>query len=145
MRLNIPNYKEIYPGISDEVLDVLVKSDRKMRYLEKDIKCNRYVMEGEKEIVLPARECSLDEAVKAGKDFACEKTDVAYTALKNVTHEKLRHCLSLLDEQEREIIDAIFFKGLSERKLAQQWEIPQKTLNNRKRVLLAKLKKILEI
>lgn len=45
---------------------------------------------------------------------------------------------------EQELIQALFFRGLSERKWSEECGIPQKTINDRKQRILAKLKKMLE-
>lgn len=57
---------------------------------------------------------------------------------------KLHTCLNLLLPEERELIRAIFFEGKSERKLSQEISIPQRTINDRKRRILRKLKKLME-
>ncbi len=35
------NYRERYPGLSNEIIEVLEKSDRKMEYQQYDIKVER--------------------------------------------------------------------------------------------------------
>lgn len=57
---------------------------------------------------------------------------------------KLHTCLALLLPEERELIQAIFFEDKSERKLSQEISVPQKTINDRKRRILRKLKKLME-
>lgn len=57
---------------------------------------------------------------------------------------KLHTCLKLLLPEERNLIMAIFFEGKSERKLSQEISVPQKTINDRKRKILRKLKKLME-
>ena len=58
--------------------------------------------------------------------------------------EKLTLCLEMLSEQERLLIHALFFKGKSERQLSAETEIPQRTINDKKRKILLKLKKLIE-
>lgn len=57
---------------------------------------------------------------------------------------KLHTCLALLQPEERQLIQAIFFEGKSERKLSQEISVPQKTINDRKKKILKKLKKLME-
>lgn len=57
---------------------------------------------------------------------------------------KMLRCLTLIDENERMLINELFFKGKSERQLSAETGIPQKTINDRKRKALRKLKKIIE-
>lgn len=58
---------------------------------------------------------------------------------------KMLRCLTLLEENERMLINELFFKGKSERQLSAETGIPQKTINDRKRKALLKLKKIIEM
>lgn len=58
--------------------------------------------------------------------------------------KKLALCLEKLSEQERLLIYALFFQGKSERQLSAETGTPQRTINDRKRKILLKLKKLLE-
>lgn len=58
--------------------------------------------------------------------------------------EKLKLSLETLLEQERLLIYALFFQGKSERQLSAETEIPQRTINDRNRKILMKLKKLME-
>ncbi|NPV89861.1 MAG: sigma-70 family RNA polymerase sigma factor [Firmicutes bacterium] len=64
--------------------------------------------------------------------------------IKKETLEKLALCLETLSEQERLLIYALFFQGKSERQLSAETEMPQRTINDRKRKILLKLKKLME-
>lgn len=57
---------------------------------------------------------------------------------------KLRQCLKMLDESERMLIAELYLQGKSERQLSSETGIPQRTINYRKRNILAKLKKFIE-
>ena len=56
---------------------------------------------------------------------------------------ELNQALNKLNDQEQYIIQEIFFKGHSERDLAERMGLPEKTLNNHKHKILQKLKKIM--
>lgn len=58
--------------------------------------------------------------------------------------DKLHNCLSLLTDEEQELIYALFFGEKTEREWSAKTGIPQKTINNRKRKILLKLKTLLE-
>ena len=70
--------------------------------------------------------------------------DIAEALAWQSTLDKLRLIISMLPEDEQELIHALFFRGLSERKWSEECGIPQRTINDRKRRILAKLKKMLE-
>ncbi len=57
---------------------------------------------------------------------------------------KLRQCLKMLKESERMLIAELYLQGKSERQLSCETGIPQRTINYRKRNILAKLKKFIE-
>lgn len=58
--------------------------------------------------------------------------------------ERLRQCLLLLNEAERQLIIALFYLEKSEHQLAVETGIPRMTIHNRKKRILSQLKKILE-
>ena len=78
-----------------------------------------------------------DILVSDGMDI---EEQVAYKLLM----DKLHNCLSLLTEEEQELIYALFFGEKTEREWSAETGIPQKTINNRKRKILLKLKALLE-
>ena len=78
-----------------------------------------------------------DILVSDGRDI---EEQVAYKLLL----DKLHSCLALLTEEERELIYALFFGEKTEREWSAETGIPQKTINNRKRKILLKLKALLE-
>lgn len=78
-----------------------------------------------------------DILVSDGMDI---EEQVAYKLLM----DKLHNCLSLLTKEEQELIYALFFGEKTEREWSAETGIPQKTINNRKRKILLKLKALLE-
>ena len=57
---------------------------------------------------------------------------------------KLRGCIQRLPLTEQSLIYAIYYEGLSERKLAEQMAVHYMTIHNRKSKILRKLKKMME-
>ena len=81
----------------------------------------------------------------SGEDMLIDPDgDVATQVADKLMAEHLRHIVSFLPDDERELIEALFFKGYSERKWSKISGIPQKTINDRKQKILLKLKKILK-
>ena len=81
----------------------------------------------------------------SGEDMLIDPDeDVATQVADKLMAEHLRYIVSLLPNDERELIEALFFKGYSERKWSKISGIPQKTINDRKQKILLKLKKILK-
>jgi len=140
------NYREKYPGLSDEIIEVLVKSDRKIEYQQYDLKVERYRIDYNKGTVtyIPSREDSFDRLLEENRQFASDAEGVEDTAVKAVMIEKMLNCLKLLTPEEQELITELFFKGKSERRLSAETGIAQRTINDRKVKILGKLKKLME-
>lgn len=80
-----------------------------------------------------------------GEDILIDRdVDIAEEVAEKMTMEKLKQSMSLLSDGERELLDVLYFQGRSEREWSKVSGIPQKTINDRKRRILAKLKKLLE-
>lgn len=58
--------------------------------------------------------------------------------------EALWIALQSLPEHERSLIDELFFNDKSERELSAMISVPQKTINDRKKRILLKLRKLIE-
>ena len=56
--------------------------------------------------------------------------------------DALLQALDELPEVEKSLIQAIYFKGMTEREYASRTGLPQKTVNNRKLAILRKLRKL---
>ena len=78
-------------------------------------------------------------------DFiADEAADIAETVVNAVMVDRLKAALPLLSDSEQELIQAIFFDGLSEREVGARLGITQSVVNKRKARILIKLRKIIE-
>ena len=78
-----------------------------------------------------------DMLVDPDEDIVTQVTD-------KLMAEHVRYVVSLLPSDERELIEALFFKGFSERQWSRISGVPQRTICYRKNVILQKLKKILK-
>ena len=65
-------------------------------------------------------------------------------ALTNIIYRKLHKAIEMLQQDERELITAIYFQGYSVHQLAKESGTPYMTISCRKERILCKLKKILE-
>lgn len=88
----------------------------------------------------------LDTPELSGQEMIPDRGAVSVedAAIANIMRGELRRCLALLDEPDRQLIHALYFEGLSERKYAKRIGIPQRTINDRRRRVLRKLKELLE-
>ena len=80
-----------------------------------------------------------------GEDILIDDSeDIETQVVRKIMLDKLRAAFSLLSVDEKELLTALFFQEMSERDWSKISGIPQKTINDRKRRVLAKLKKLLE-
>jgi len=150
-----PDYSKLYPDVNipEEVLQFLKKSDRKMEYLEYDIKRYRYARgkdgktirdsNGNPE-VLPEREVSLEKLIAEGEDFPSCAFSPDNVIIAKMETEELRRRINRLNSGERKLINALFYSnsgnGMSEREYAKLSGIPRKTIAYQKAKILAKLR-----
>ncbi len=144
-----PDYKELYPGekISPEVLKVLKQSDRKMKYMEVEIKHGvfRQDMNAKTAAFAPTREDSLDRLLDDEKmDFVSAVPSPEETAVHSDEINRLCAALKRLNPEEYALIHALFFEGISERAYAARVGSHYMTIHNRKVKIQEKLKKLLE-
>ena len=86
---------------------------------------------------------ALDSDEFRGADVVIDKSEPFEDVIEGaILTERLPGLLSLLNDEEREIIIHIFYKKESERELAKKWNIPRKTLSYRKEKVLKNLKKL---
>ena len=140
------NYREKYPGLSNEIIEVLQKSDRKMEYLQYDLKVERYKIDYDKMTIIfnPSREDSYDRLLDEDKQFMMESESVEDVAVKAVMIEKMMACFKTLPLEEQNLIYELFFNGKSEHQLSKATGIAQMTIHSRKVKILEKLKKLLK-
>ena len=129
--------------VSDEVYEILKKSDRRIKYVEHDLKETRYIINQKKATVkeIPAREDSLDRLTTLGFDFADNSTDFRESVTDKIM---LEQALEKLSDEERYLITQLFYFGRTEQELAAELKVTRRTVNNRKRKILSKLRELLE-
>ncbi|MSS11810.1 sigma-70 family RNA polymerase sigma factor [Clostridium sp. WB02_MRS01] len=140
------NYRKRYPEASDMVIEVLEKSDRKMEYEQYDLKVERCHIDSLNRTVtyIPSREDSYERLMGENRQFVADQESVEDAAVNALLIEKMLSSLKLLTPQEQELISELFFIGKSEHQLSAETGIPRMTIHNRKRRILAHLKKLME-
>ena len=129
--------------VSDELYKYLKKSDRKIKYFEKDLKQTNYIINQEKCTVkeIPSREDSLDRMMALGKDFSDSRADFQESTIEVIM---LEQAMSELSDDERYLITQIFYLGRTERDLAKELKQTQQNINKSKQRILCKLYEILK-
>ena len=106
------DYLKIYPCLKErpDVLEVLKKSDRKMKYMEVDLKSEqrRKNAENGAESYVPSKEDSLERLVYSAKcQFADDAEGVEDAVIKKDDLCRLRAALDQLSEEERVLIHQV--------------------------------------
>lgn len=129
--------------VSDEVYKILRKWDRRIKYVEHDLKETRYIINQEKRTVkeIPSREDSLDRLMALGFDFENLTADFRETVTDKIMLER---ALEKLSDEERYLITQLFYFGRTEQELAAELNVTRRTINNRKRKILSKLRNLFE-
>ncbi len=142
----IPDYRKMYPDANEDVIAVLRTTERKMQYQEYDLKADQTVIsqEGQTITTIPGREDSLERLAELEVQFAAETESVEETVLRRLQYAQLHKALSLLSDDERELIDRLFFRGQTEREAAAEMGIYHNAVHKRKNRILGKLKKFFE-
>ncbi|MCM1305229.1 MAG: sigma-70 family RNA polymerase sigma factor [Butyrivibrio sp.] len=142
----IPDYRKMYPEASEEVIAVLRSTERKMQYQEYDLKTGQTVIsrKGQAVTTMPGREDSLERLAGQEVQFASETEGVEETVLRRIQYDQLHKALSSLSDDERELVDRLFFRGQTEREAATEMGIYRNAIHKRKNRILKKLKNFLE-
>ena len=142
-----PDYRAMYTDIpiSDEVVDFLNKSGRKMEYMEYDLRNPRYHRNrcGQVIGIIPSREVSFERLIDKGIQLACPQPSPEEMFLAKEECAILHMAINQLEESERELIDALFFNGLTEPKYGKLIGCSRQNINKRKHRILCKLRKLI--
>ena len=136
--------------VTEEVYLAYYRSERRMRYFERDIKTESAVRDRNGNITgyKPAKEDSLERLTEAGEDYADDSESVEDAVVRAMMSDKLHEVLGKLPDSDRELIDALFFSnsgdGITERECAAKLGISKTALHARKEKVLAKLRRLLE-
>ena len=145
-----PDYGSLYPEIQarPDVLSVLKKSDRKMEYMEVDIKQERfsYDPEGKVADLLPSREDSYDRLMEEEhRQFAMEQPTPESLLLLEAEYNKLYRAIAHLEKDEQCLIILRYWYDWTQLQVADKLGISQQAVSYRELRILHKLKIFLEI
>lgn len=142
----IPDFKKMYPEASEEVIAVLKTTERKMQYQEYDLKVTRTIVDqdGQTVTIIPSREDSYERLLEQDKQFVEAAGSVEEAAIRNIQFQQLHKALSLLPDDERVLMEQLYFEGRTERDLAAEYQLSQKGINKRRMRILVRLRKLLE-
>ena len=145
--------EDMYVLVSKEVYTVYAQSERQLEYMACDLKRDRILQDADgkavldqngQPIMLPEREVSLDKLMAEEWDYPSSAPSPESVVLDRLEIAALHQGLSSLTAEERTLIEALFFEGLTGRAYSERSGIPQKTVNDRKNRILKKLYQLLK-
>jgi|SRR5665647_911971 RNA polymerase sigma factor (sigma-70 family) len=123
--------------VTEEVYREYFKMDRRERYLEeRDLVHGRFLYSQFDNVY----EDVLGEEMIA--DSLAE--DLCDAIVSKIMIEKLKECLSLLSDEDLNLIIQLFYEEKSQRQLSEESGVPVMTISDRKNRVLKKLKKTME-
>lgn len=130
----IPDFRKLYPEASEEIIAVLRTTERKMQYQEYDLKMERTIVdqEGQTVTVIPSREDSYERLLEQDVQFCEESVSAEELAIRNIEIRQLHKALSLLSDDERYLMEQLYFQERTERELAAQLNLSQNAINKRR-------------
>lgn len=140
-------YNGQFIEVTHEVYTVLIKSDRKIKYFENDLKEEKIILDKKGTVVeiIPSREDSLDRLQDDNeKQFADNSDSVEEIALRNLRYEQLHNAISMLKPDEQALIEALYFNFLTQDDYAKQIGLSQQAVSKKRTKILKKLKIIIE-
>lgn len=142
--------KIIYEGhcieVSEEVSKVLEKTDRKIKYFEKDLKEERckFNKNGVLIAIIPSREDSIERLQEENsKDFSDDTKDVETIFFRDMLHRELHNAISQLSIKDQKLIKALFFEGKTEEEYGKTLGVTQQSISKKKQRIIKKLKNLL--
>ena len=142
----LPDFRKMSPEASEEVIEVLRETERKMQYQEYDLKAEQTIIDQDaQEIrVIPSREDSYERLIELDIQFLDDGENVEDQVLRKMQREMLHKALSLLSDEEEELIRLLFFEDRTEREVAEFMGIYHNAVHKQKKRILHKLKNILK-
>lgn len=136
----------MYPEASDEIIEILKRSERKMQYQEFDLKREHTMIDQETQTVwiIPSQEDSYERLLELSVSFAADQPSTEDIAIQNILLKQLEDALHLLAPDEMDLIEQLYFREYSEREVAENYEVSQNTIHRRKHQILRKLKREIE-
>lgn len=121
--------------VTEEVYAAYMKGDRKIRYFEKNLKTERFLLDesGQLRQVIPSREDSLDRLMEDNAEqFADQHERVEDQVFCKISIEQLYEALQRLTDTEQSLIYALFLRSIRNARLVKFWELPSRLSINRK-------------
>lgn len=132
--------------VSEEVYHEYKRAEEKEQYFMKRLKKGHFIADSDNQKVtyIPSREQSYDKLLELNWEFSAQGESVEDTVLNSYLLEKLNIALHTLTDNERILINELFYLEKSEREVCAALNMAKTTLHHRKKRILEKLRKEIE-
>ena len=140
-----PDYQKKYPGVTltPAMLNVLKQSDRKMKYMEVELKQGTFRQDASTQtaVFVPSREDSLERLREEEKlELTSAAPSPEEEAIHNDELDRLRKAIKMLKPEEYELIHAFYYEQIPEKVLAKRLGITQQGISKRLKKIYRKIK-----
>ena len=133
--------------VTDEVYMVFIKSERKEKYIEYDLKAEKLFINTKDETVkfIQSKEDSYDRLIdECNLEFADESMNTEDEAIMTMLIDTLYEAVMTLTDTEKHIIYGLFFQGKTVKRISKDLGVSVQAIYQRKNNILKKLRKIIE-
>ena len=142
------NYENLYPGIEKypDVLSYLKKSDRKMEYMEIDLKSGHYIYDLQRQRIhyLPGREDSFERLIEEDHIQFSSGSSTENMIIQKMEYHDLIYAISLLSKAEQRLIYLRYWMNKSQIETAVFLSLTQQGVSYREKKILHKLRSLLK-
>ena len=142
------NYENLYPGIEKypDVLSYLKKSDRKMEYMEIDLKRGHYIYERRRQKIyyMPGREDSLERLIAEEHIQFPSGSSTEDMIIQEIEYHELNCAISFLSKTEQRLIYLRYWMNKSQIETAAFLSLTQQGVSYREKKILHKLRSLLK-
>lgn len=111
----------------------------------KDLKSNKFVIDGESVTEIPSREDSYDRLLELDKQFPDTNEPLPEDAISRMEMlQALEKALHTLPDDELNLIEELFYLEKTEREVSAALHMSKSSLHRKKERILAKLRKLIE-
>ena len=140
---HIKNYRTQFPTASEEVIDALKKSDRKIKYTEHELKCGKY--DKETNTYKQGREVSLQMIEDSGVLFPDQTENIEDIVVRSILIEQMVKAVEHLSPEDKKLIFYYFVSEKSQKECAKILGVSRRTVGYRLERIYEKLKNLIKI
>lgn len=136
------NYRTQYPTASEEVINALKKSDRKIKYTEHELKCGKY--DKETNTYNQGKEISLQMIEDSGVLFPDQTESIEDIVVRSILIEQMIKAVEHLSPEDKKLIFYYFVSEKSQGECAKKLGVSIGTVNYRLKKIYKKLRQYIE-